>query len=66
VSASCSESLEIDTIKHYSVNILIGKNSSMKREIFIKSNKVIFPVHVIEAYRGRRGIAPLILNLNAR
>ena len=29
----------------------------------VKKNNAV-PVHAMKAYRGRRGIAPLILNLN--
>jgi len=41
--------------------------SRMFRELCSKRGKgKSFPVHVMKAYRGRRGISPLILNLSAR
>jgi hypothetical protein len=30
----------------------------------VKDNGKVVPVHAMQAYRGRRGIAPLILNLS--
>jgi hypothetical protein len=41
--------------------------SRMFRELYEKKKKgkgKFFPVHVMKAYRGSRGITPLILNLN--
>jgi hypothetical protein len=32
----------------------------------LKGKGEVFPVHAMKAYRGRRGIAPLLLNLSTR
>jgi hypothetical protein len=40
--------------------------SSHRDNVKLKTTKEVVPVHAMKAYKGRRGMAPLILNLGAR
>jgi hypothetical protein len=39
------------------------KEEHIAGESLVKGTVKVFPVHAVKAYRGSRGIAPLILNL---
>jgi hypothetical protein len=57
-----SQSYDKDCMTNNSASVPQHRTSYMH----LKGKGEVFPVHAMRAYRGSRGIAPLILNLSTR
>jgi hypothetical protein len=52
-----------DTLRLYRVNPFLHRSTSEDKNGTVPGKSQVVSVHVMKTHRGRRGIAPVILNL---